>query len=95
MIKRITEALGSAVSFESQESKGTTFIIRLPHACSCGCTVTNRLVAIETVIQWVIRQMRFLHNNKGGLGSFLWSAIVVVVLIIVLVVLAKFLFNLF
>ena len=38
--------------------------------------------------------MRFLHNNKGGLGGWLWSAIVVVVLIIVLVVALRFLFNL-
>ena len=42
MIKRITEALGGAVSFESQEGKGTNFIIRLPQACGCGFTVTNR-----------------------------------------------------
>jgi len=38
--------------------------------------------------------MRFLRNNKGGLGSWLWSAIVVVVLIIVLIVVLRFLFNL-
>jgi signal transduction histidine kinase len=31
VIKRMTEALGGTVSFESQEGKGTTFIIRLPH----------------------------------------------------------------
>lgn len=30
VIKRMTEALGGTVSFESQEGKGTTFIIRLP-----------------------------------------------------------------
>ena len=30
VIKRMTEALGGAVSFESQEGKGTTFIVRLP-----------------------------------------------------------------
>ena len=30
VIKRMTEALGGKVSFESQENKGTTFIIRLP-----------------------------------------------------------------
>lgn len=30
VIKRMTESLGGAVSFESQEGKGTTFIIRLP-----------------------------------------------------------------
>jgi hypothetical protein len=38
--------------------------------------------------------MRFLHNNKGGLAGWLWSAIVVIVLIIVLVVVLRFLFNL-
>ncbi len=30
VIKRMTEALGGTVSFESQEGKGTTFTIRLP-----------------------------------------------------------------
>ena len=30
VIKRMTEALGGTVSFESQEGKGTTFMIRLP-----------------------------------------------------------------
>jgi signal transduction histidine kinase len=30
VIKRMTEALGGAVSFESQEGKGTTFIVCLP-----------------------------------------------------------------
>ena len=30
VIKRMTEALGGKVTFESQEGKGTTFIIRLP-----------------------------------------------------------------
>jgi PAS domain S-box-containing protein len=30
VIKRMTDALGGTVSFESQEGKGTTFIIRLP-----------------------------------------------------------------
>lgn len=30
VIKRMTEALGGTVSFESQESEGTTFMIRLP-----------------------------------------------------------------
>ena len=30
VIKRITEGLGGTVSFESQEGKGTTFIVRLP-----------------------------------------------------------------
>jgi two-component system, chemotaxis family, CheB/CheR fusion protein len=30
VVKRITESLGGTVSFESQEGKGTTFIIRLP-----------------------------------------------------------------
>ena len=30
VIKRMTESLGGTVSFESQEGKGTTFIIRLP-----------------------------------------------------------------
>ena len=30
VIKRMTEALGGSVTFESQENKGTTFIIRLP-----------------------------------------------------------------
>jgi signal transduction histidine kinase len=30
VIKRMTEALGGTVSFESEVGKGTTFIIRLP-----------------------------------------------------------------
>ena len=30
VIKRMTEALGGTVTFESQEDKGTTFIVRLP-----------------------------------------------------------------
>ena len=30
VIKRMTEALGGKVSFESQEGKGTTFMVRLP-----------------------------------------------------------------
>jgi signal transduction histidine kinase len=30
VIKRMTEALGGTVSFESQEGKGTTFMVRLP-----------------------------------------------------------------
>ncbi len=30
VIKRLTEALGGKVTFESQENKGTTFIVRLP-----------------------------------------------------------------
>jgi signal transduction histidine kinase len=30
VIKRMTEALGGTVSFQSQEGKGTTFIVRLP-----------------------------------------------------------------
>ena len=30
VIKRMTEALGGTVSFESQEGKGTTFTVRLP-----------------------------------------------------------------
>ncbi len=30
VVKRMTEALGGTVNFESQEGKGTTFIIRLP-----------------------------------------------------------------
>jgi len=30
VIKRMIEALGGAVSFESQEGKGTTFMVRLP-----------------------------------------------------------------
>jgi signal transduction histidine kinase len=30
VIKRMTEALGGAVTFESQQGKGTKFIIRLP-----------------------------------------------------------------
>ena len=29
-VKRMAEALGGTVSFESQEGKGTTFIVRLP-----------------------------------------------------------------
>jgi PAS domain S-box-containing protein len=31
VVKRMTESLGGAVSFESQEGKGTTFTIRLPN----------------------------------------------------------------
>jgi signal transduction histidine kinase len=31
VVKRMTESLGGTVSFESQEGKGTTFIIRLPN----------------------------------------------------------------
>jgi signal transduction histidine kinase len=31
VVKRMTEALGGTVAFESQEGKGTTFTIRLPH----------------------------------------------------------------
>ena len=31
VIKRMTEALGGTVTFDSQEGKGTTFIVRLPH----------------------------------------------------------------
>jgi heme exporter protein D len=38
--------------------------------------------------------MRFLHNYKGGLAGWLWSAIVVIVLIIVLVVVVRFLLHL-
>ena len=34
VIKRMTEALGGIVSFESQEGKGTTFIVRLPQSLS-------------------------------------------------------------
>ena len=30
VVKRLTEALGGTVSFDSREGKGTTFIIRLP-----------------------------------------------------------------
>ena len=30
VVKRMTESLGGTVSFESQEDKGTKFIIRLP-----------------------------------------------------------------
>jgi signal transduction histidine kinase len=30
VIKRMTESLGGTVTFESQEGKGTSFIIRLP-----------------------------------------------------------------
>jgi signal transduction histidine kinase len=30
VIKRLTEALGGKVTFESQEDKGTTFTVRLP-----------------------------------------------------------------
>jgi len=30
VIRRMTEALGGTVTFESQEGKGTTFKIRLP-----------------------------------------------------------------
>ena len=32
VIKRMTEALGGTVTFESQEGKGTTFTIRLPQS---------------------------------------------------------------
>ena len=38
--------------------------------------------------------MRFLHNIKGRLAGWLWSAIVVVVLIIILVVVVRFLLHL-
>ncbi len=31
VVKRMTESLGGTVSFESQEGKGTTFMVRLPH----------------------------------------------------------------
>ena len=31
VIKRMAESLGGTVTFESQEGKGTTFIIRLPN----------------------------------------------------------------
>ncbi len=31
VVKRMTEALGGTVTFESQEGKGTTFILRLPY----------------------------------------------------------------
>ena len=30
VIKRMTEALGGTVSFESKEGKGTTFTVRFP-----------------------------------------------------------------
>ena len=30
VVKRMTEALGGTVTFESQEGKGTTFLVRLP-----------------------------------------------------------------
>jgi len=30
VVKHMTEALGGTVSFESQEGKGTTFMVRLP-----------------------------------------------------------------
>ena len=30
VVKRLTEALGGAVAFKSQEGKGTTFIVRFP-----------------------------------------------------------------
>jgi two-component system nitrogen regulation sensor histidine kinase NtrY len=30
VVKRMTEGLGGTVTFESQEGKGTTFIVRLP-----------------------------------------------------------------
>jgi two-component system, NtrC family, nitrogen regulation sensor histidine kinase NtrY len=30
VIKRMTESLGGTVTFESQEGKGTKFIVRLP-----------------------------------------------------------------
>ncbi len=32
VVKRMTEALGGTVTFESQEGKGTTFTIRLPQS---------------------------------------------------------------
>ena len=32
VVKRMTEALGGTVTFESQEGKGTTFMIRLPQS---------------------------------------------------------------
>ena len=31
VIKRMTEALGGTVTFESEEGKGTIFTVRLPH----------------------------------------------------------------
>jgi signal transduction histidine kinase len=31
VVKRMSEALGGSVSFESQEGKGTKFIVRLPN----------------------------------------------------------------
>jgi hypothetical protein len=54
----------------------------------------SRIEDYQSVTQEVIGQMRFLHNNKGGLAGWLWSAIVVVVLIIVLVVVVRFLLHL-
>jgi signal transduction histidine kinase len=30
VVKRMTEALGGTVTFESKEGKGTTFIVRIP-----------------------------------------------------------------
>lgn len=30
VVKRMTESLGGSVSFESQEGRGTKFIVRLP-----------------------------------------------------------------
>ena len=30
VVKRMTEGLGGTVTFESEEGKGTTFIVRLP-----------------------------------------------------------------
>jgi hypothetical protein len=44
----------------------------------------------------VIELMKFkdiISNRKGGIGGFLWSAIVVVVLIIVLVVVLRILLH--
>jgi len=32
VVKRMTESLGGTVTFESQEGKGTTFIVRLPQS---------------------------------------------------------------
>jgi len=31
VVKRMTESLGGTVSFESEEGKGTTFIVRIPN----------------------------------------------------------------
>jgi two-component system CheB/CheR fusion protein len=36
VVKRVTEALGGTVSFESEHGKGTKFIVRLPHPRSRG-----------------------------------------------------------